>query len=56
MKNGVLNIWLTEPAEGNEANRQLLKELTRVYGSCRRVRGASSSNKVLELPDGAVKP
>jgi len=50
LKAGVLHVWLTEAPEGNKANRQLVKELARVFGSCRLVRGASSRSKVLELP------
>ena len=49
-KDGVLHVWLTEPAEQNKANIQLVKKLTHIYGSCRIVRGLSSKNKTLELP------
>lgn len=52
-KNGILLISLTEPAENNKANIELVKEMTRVYGKCRIVRGLKSRTKVLEIPDEA---
>ena len=47
---GVIHANLTEPAEKNKANMQLMKELARVFGSCRLVAGATSKNKAVELP------
>lgn len=55
MKVGVLHVWLTEPAENNKANKQLINRFTKILGSCKIVRGATSSRKVLELPDGALE-
>lgn len=55
MKDGVLNVWLTEPAENNKANQQLVKRLAKRFGGCRLVRGATSSKKVLELPVSSLK-
>jgi uncharacterized protein YggU (UPF0235/DUF167 family) len=54
-KGEALHVWLTEPAEGNKANVQLLKELARIFGSCKIVRGASSRSKVLDLPVGSLR-
>ena len=50
MKGGVLHAYLTEPAEAGRANRQLVREMSRIFGPCRIVRGASSRGKLLELP------
>ncbi len=52
-KNGIIFISLTEPAENNKANIELAKELTKIYGSCRIVRGLKSRTKILEIPDEA---
>ncbi len=48
---GVLHISLTEPAENNRANRELIKELTRRFGYCRIVRGMKRKTKLIEIPD-----
>jgi uncharacterized protein YggU (UPF0235/DUF167 family) len=50
VKSDVLHVWLTEPAEKNRANRQLLKELSALAGHCRLVRGATSSLKTVDCP------
>jgi uncharacterized protein YggU (UPF0235/DUF167 family) len=50
VKNDVLHVWLTEPAENNRANRQLLRELSALAGPCRLVRGATSSTKTVACP------
>jgi len=50
LKGGVLHVWLTEPAEQNRANRELLKGISKIFGPCAIVRGAASSRKVLEIP------
>jgi len=50
VKGEVLHVWLTEPAEQGKANRQLIKEISALAGSCRLVKGATSVNKLLELP------
>lgn len=54
-KGDVLHVWLTEPAEGGKANRQLVKELSRIFGSCRIVRGARSGTKTLDLPVSSLE-
>ncbi|MBS3053932.1 MAG: DUF167 domain-containing protein [Candidatus Aenigmarchaeota archaeon] len=48
-KGAVWTICVTEPAENNRANRQIIKELSREYPSVRILRGASSRKKTLEL-------
>ncbi len=48
---GVLHISLTEPAESNRANAELIKEMTKRFGGCRILRGLKSRTKTLELPD-----
>lgn len=50
-KGGTLLVSLTEPAENNRANIELVKNLVKIYGSCRIVRGLKSKTKTLELPD-----
>jgi len=55
LKDGVLHVWLTEPAENNKANQQLVKQLTKRFGSCKIIRGATSSKKVLVLPVSSVE-
>ncbi len=44
-----LEVWLTEPAERGKANAELIKELTKRFGSCRIVSGLSSKKKTLEM-------
>lgn len=44
-----LEVWLTEPAEKGKANSELIKEMTKRFGSCRIVKGATSKNKILEI-------
>lgn len=53
IKGGILHISLTEPAENNRANIELVREMTRKFGSCRIVRGTKSKTKIIELPDGS---
>lgn len=50
LKDGVIRAGLTEPAENNRANLQLVKELTKIFGGCRFVAGKSSKSKAVELP------
>ena len=50
VKGDVLHVWLTEPAENNRANRQLLKELSALACPCRLVRGATSGSKIIDCP------
>ncbi len=52
-KGGILFIGLTEPAENNRANIELVREMTRKFGSCRIMRGLKSRAKTLEIPDGS---
>jgi len=54
MKDGILHVSLTELAENNRANIELVKEMTKTFGSCRILRGLKSRIKVLELPDGSA--
>ncbi len=49
-RGGILHAWLTEPAERGRANRQLLRELGKLVGPCRLVRGAASTTKFLAMP------
>ncbi|MFQ6009933.1 MAG: DUF167 domain-containing protein [Candidatus Aenigmatarchaeota archaeon] len=49
-KDNILHAYLTEPAKHNRANRQLVKELTKIFGPCRIVKGTGSKNKTVELP------
>lgn len=44
-----LEIWLTEPAEGGKANRELIKEMSKRFGSCRIIKGKTSDKKILEI-------
>ena len=50
MRDGVLHIWCTQPAENNKANREIVKELSKKFGGCTIVSGLKSSKKVLNLP------
>ncbi len=46
------DVWmisLTEPAENNRANIELIKEMTKRYGKCKIIRGKTSKSKVLEI-------
>ncbi|MBR9682897.1 MAG: DUF167 domain-containing protein [Candidatus Aenigmarchaeota archaeon] len=45
-----LIIHTKSPPENNKANSEIVKELTRRYGSCKIVRGKTSKKKLLELP------
>ena len=49
-KENVLYAYLTEPADKNKANLQLIRELSKRYGSCKIVKGATSSKKMVEVP------
>lgn len=53
LKDGILRISLTEPAENNRANTELVKETTKLFGCCKIIRGMKSKTKTLELPDGS---
>ncbi|HLD84022.1 MAG TPA: DUF167 domain-containing protein [archaeon] len=48
-KGAVWTIYVTEPAENNRANIQIIKEMSREYASVRILRGMSSRKKTLEL-------
>ncbi|MFZ3077278.1 MAG: DUF167 family protein [Candidatus Aenigmatarchaeota archaeon] len=52
-KGGILHISLTEPAENNRANAELVKEMSKRFVSCRILRGLKSKTKTLEIPDGS---
>ena len=42
-------ISLTEPAEKNKANFELIKEMTKRYGKCRIIKGKTSALKLIEI-------
>ncbi len=48
-RSGIIEIDVTEPAENNRANREIVKELSKLYGSCRILKGARSNKKLLEI-------
>ena len=46
------NVWLisvTAPPERNKANIEIIKELSKIYGSARIVSGLKSNKKVIEI-------
>ena len=45
-----LVIYTKSPPENNKANSEIVKELTKRYGSCRIVKGLKSKKKLLEIP------
>ena len=47
----ILEINLTQPPDKNKANQELVKELTKKFGSCKIIKGHKSRNKILEIPD-----
>ena len=49
--NGILEISTKAPAASNKANLEIVKQLTKLYGGCRIVKGLKSKNKILELGD-----
>ncbi len=49
-KGGILRISLTEPAENNRANIELVKKMAKCFGGCKIIRGLKSKTKALELP------
>lgn len=49
-KGDILHIWCTQPAEKNKANLEIVKELSKRFGSCKIVSGARSSKKVIDVP------
>ena len=50
LEGNILHIHTKSPAENNKANSEIIKELTKRYGSCRIVKGAKSKKKILEIP------
>lgn len=44
-------IWLTEPAEKGRANRELIKEMSKRFGSCKILKGVTSDKKLLFIGD-----
>ena len=44
---GRMRVWVREAAEGNRANRAVLKAVGEVLGSCELVSGASSRRKTV---------
>ena len=46
---GTMEISATEPAENDRANREIVKELSKLYGACRILKGARSNKKLLEV-------
>lgn len=49
-KSEVLHVYLTQPADKNKANMELIKEFSKKYGSCRIIKGKTSKTKILEIP------
>ncbi len=49
LKDGILEISTKSPAENSRANQEIIKELTKVYGRCRIVKGLKSSKKIIEI-------
>ena len=45
----ILEIHTKSPPEKNKANREIIKELTKIYGKCKIVRGLKSSIKLLDV-------
>ena len=45
-----LIIHTKSPPENNRANSEIVKELSKKYGSCKIVRGLKSKKKILEIP------
>lgn len=45
-----LVIHTKSPPENNRANSEIVRELTKRYGSCKIVRGKTSKKKLLEIP------
>jgi uncharacterized protein YggU (UPF0235/DUF167 family) len=46
------NIWIisvTSPPQRNEANREIIKELSKLYGPARIISGLKSSRKKIEI-------
>ncbi len=54
-ENNILFISLTEQPENNKANIELIKQLTKVFGPCRIVKGLRSKNKVIEFEADKIK-
>ena len=48
-KGEIWEISLTQPAKDNKANLELIKEMKKLYGSCKIIKGKNSKNKVLEI-------
>ena len=48
-KDNIFHIYLKNKPEKNKANQELIKELTKIYGSCRIIKGKSSKTKILEI-------
>jgi len=42
-------VFLTESAENNKANIELIKEMSKLYGSCKILKGKKSKLKTLEI-------
>lgn len=50
----IWEISLKSPPENNKANIELIKEMNKIYGKCKIVRGKTSKNKILEICDKKV--
>ncbi|MDD5416501.1 MAG: DUF167 domain-containing protein [Candidatus Aenigmarchaeota archaeon] len=42
-------VSLTEPPENNRANLELIKEMSKLYGSCKIIKGIKSKLKTIEI-------
>lgn len=49
-KDNSLQIYLTEPAENNRTNLELIRTIKKIFGSCKIIKGLHSRTKLLEIP------
>ncbi len=49
MKDGVLLVSVKEQPENNRANTELVRNLSKMLGPCRIVKGFRSKNKIIEV-------
>ena len=48
-KEGYIEVHLRSEPEKGKANAELVKELSKIYGSCKIIRGKTSKNKIIEV-------
>jgi len=49
IKGDLMIITVSEPLKNNKANIQIIKELTKRYGSCKIIKGLTSNKKLIEI-------